>query len=350
VPTDNILVVVASSEVREGRESVVTGDRRCGGLGGWPLRSRQSMGARVLPAMMGVQAPLWWYAAAGPQARFNWFGQLPTSSRLLMGRVYNLTPLPVGPGGRPAPTAPQPLSPVDTHRVLVRVAALHDHTTFLPLPPTPPFSWFLSKPSAVMAPPPGPGRVGAGAVKPPSPTHAVKEDIIDVDALPPVAAGSTAEDNGSSANVSRRSKGLTVEQPIDVDDPATVAKLTSACVGGPSDGGRLQPTRKFDGLLGEVLYEQQVEVKNEESEAARASAVAGGALGASVAGAGASVAPHAPSVRGTTLREAAVAARAEVQAGMVPPTVPTRPSWRPFIMTVTTSCRCLGLLGTHPVW
>jgi len=84
-----------------------------------------------------------------------------------------------------------------------------------------------------MAPPPGPGRVAAGAVKPPSSTHAVEEDIIDVDTLLPVAAGPPAKDTGSSANDSRRSKGLTVEQPIDVEDPASVAKLASAYVGGP---------------------------------------------------------------------------------------------------------------------
>jgi len=65
-----------------------------------------------------------------------------------------------------------------------------------------------------------------------------------------------------------------------------------------------------------VLYEQKIKVQNEQSGAARASAVAGGALGASAAEVGVSVAPQVPIARGETLEEAAASARAEVKAEM----------------------------------
>ncbi|OSX77310.1 hypothetical protein BU14_0152s0005 [Porphyra umbilicalis] len=151
---------------------------------------------------------------------------------------------------------------------------------------------------------------------PPSSTCATEEDIIDVDALPLVAAASPAAASGPAATFSRCSERHPAEQPIDVDDPATVVKLATASVGAPTDGGRLQPTRKFDGLLGEVLHEREIEVKNEETEAARASTASNKEFGAPIAGAGASLAPRASCAGGGVLGEAAAAARAEVAAEM----------------------------------
>jgi len=168
-----------------------------------------------------------------------------------------------------------------------------------------------------MAPTPGAGCVGAGGVAPPSSTHAVEGDIIDVDALPPVAVAPSAGDNRSTANVNCHPERPADEQPIDVDDPDTLARLSTASTGGPSDGGRRVSARKFDGLLGEVLYEQKIEVKNEEAGAVLPSVATGGGAQASHAGGvAASAASKAPSSGVTTVGNAAAAARVEVEAEM----------------------------------
>jgi len=276
----------------------------------------ETWGARILSAARAERALLWWEAAACLQARFGCLGSMPFSSPLLVGGVYKRAPPHAGSGGRPALTDPPTLSSVAPGRVSVSVATLYDHTTTLSLRPPPPFSWSLHKPLPVMAPPPGPGRDGARTVQPPSSTCATEEDIIDVDALPLVAAASPAAASGPAATFSRCSERHPAEQPIDVDDPATVVKLATASVGAPTDGGRLQPTRKFDGLLGEALHEREIEVKNEETEAARASTASNKEFGAPIAGAGASLAPRASCAGGGVLGEAAAAARAEVAAEM----------------------------------
>jgi len=183
-----------------------------------------------------------------------------------------------------------------------------------PVPPR--FSWARFQPSPEMAPPPGPGRVGAGTVKQPPSTGTLEEDVIDVDALPPVAVAPHAEDNGPAAAFSRNSERLLVEQPINVDDPETLAKLATASVGGPSGGGGLQPTLKFDGLLGEVLLEQKTEVKNEEAAAACASTSTGQIPVAPAEGTGVPGAAPVSCAGGNVLEEAATTARAEVVADM----------------------------------
>ena len=129
-----------------------------------------------------------------------------------------------------------------------------------------------------------------------------------MDTLPPVAAALPVAASGSAATFSRRSERQPIEQLIDVDDPVKMAKLATTSVGALSVGGRLQPTRELDGLLGKVLQEQKIEIQNEETEAARASTASDEVLGAPIAGAGESAVPQASCAGGGVLGEAAVAA------------------------------------------
>ena len=137
-----------------------------------------------------------------------------------------------------------------------------------------------------------------------------------MDTRPHVAAALPVAASGVAATFSRRSERHPTEQLIDVDNPVKVAKLATTSVGALSVGGRLQPTRELDGLLGEVLQEQKIEIKNEETEAARASKASDEVLGEPVAGAGASSVPRASCAGGGVLGEAAAATCAEVAADM----------------------------------
>jgi len=109
--------------------------------------------------------------------------------------------------------------------------------------------------------PPGSSKAGASGV-PQSFVGSATNEVIDVDAID--LADATPSTNGENkVKLEHR-----VDDVIDVVDPTTSAAPVPRSGGGPSGAARTPRFLKFGGILGVTLYEQKMEVLNEEAAAA----------------------------------------------------------------------------------
>ena len=158
--------------------------------------------------------------------------------------------------------------------------------------------------------PRGLDKPAASCASPPCPEGVVGDEVIDIDALESVAVVSSTKGKGVAKGV------RFVEEPIDVDNLAMSARAPSSG-SGPSRSSPSQPLLKFGGALGVALYEQKMEVLNDEAEATCAAAPVGAeaAVGGTVTVDGVAPVGEAVSVgRNMSLVKAAAIVREEVFA------------------------------------